>query len=135
MSVGKEKRKVEYGAGIQQDDNMAPPLFLFPMQAAIETFEKLTTQPKLEFRYHPFTQNPTKQKGRFQGQEMKWEGKKCLIDNLLYVDDGAFAYSSKQELEKGTQQLHDHLAKFGLQLHVGLENTKSKTEAMYTIIS
>ena len=59
---------------------------------------------------------------------MKWKGKKCLIDNILYVDDGAFAYSSKQELENGTQQLHDHLAKFGLQMHVGSENTKSKTE-------
>jgi len=34
MSVGKEK--LEYGASVQQGDNMAPPLFLFVMQAAIE---------------------------------------------------------------------------------------------------
>ena len=82
MTVGKEKWKVEYGARVQQGNNMVPSLFLFGMQAAIETFEKLMTQPKLEFRYHPFAQNPTKQKGRFQGQEMKWEGKKCLINTV-----------------------------------------------------
>ena len=128
----KRKRKVEYGASVQQGDSMVPPLFLLVMQGAIETFKKLTTQPKLE-RYHPFTQTPTKQKERFQGQETKWEGKKCLINNLLYVDDGVFAYSSKQEIEKGTQQLHNHLAKFRLQMHVGSENMKSKTEAMFIL--
>jgi len=68
-------------------------------------------------------------------QETKWDQNKCLIDNLLYVDDGAFAYSSKQELENGTQQLHDHLVKFGLQMHVGSENPKSKTEAMFLLSS
>ena len=34
-------------------------------------------------------------------------------------------------MQNGAQQLFDHLAKFGLQMHIGTSTTKSKTEAMY----
>jgi len=40
-------------------------------------------------------------------------------------------FSTKQDLEDRVQQLHDHLAKCGLQKYVELENAKSKTKAMY----
>ena len=35
------KKQVEYTMGIQQGDNMSPPLFIYVMRAAMETFRKL----------------------------------------------------------------------------------------------
>ena len=131
VSAGNEREEVEYGAGVQQGDNMAPPLFLLVMQAAIETLETNSTSTKLEFRHHPLANNPDKQKGRLQGQAMKWKGETLLVNNLLYVDDGAFAFPTRQSLEEGAQQIYDHLTKFGLEMHIGTEKAKSKTEAMY----
>ena len=73
------------------------------MQAAIETFETTQSQTKLEFRHHPFAKDPTKQKGRLQGQATKWQGEQLHINNLLYVDDGAFAFPTREDMEHGAQ--------------------------------
>ena len=40
VKVGKEERCIPYTVGIQQGNNMAPLLFLFPMQAFGEILEK-----------------------------------------------------------------------------------------------
>ena len=40
LKVGKEERCIPYTVGVQQGDNMAPLLFLFPMQAFGEILEK-----------------------------------------------------------------------------------------------
>ena len=74
LSVAKEKEYVKYGAGVQQGNNMAPPLFLFIIQAAFETFETISIPAKLEFRHHPTENDPTNQRGRLQGQETKMKG-------------------------------------------------------------
>jgi len=41
------------------------------------------------------------------------------VDNLLYVDDGAFLLRTLNELKIASQTIHDHFSKFGLQVHVG----------------
>ena len=82
---------------------MAPPLFLFIIQAAFETFETISIPAKLEFRHHPTENDPTNQRGRLQGQETKMKGKPLLINNLLYVDYGALAFSTQQDLRTGAQ--------------------------------
>ena len=47
------------------------------------------------------------------------------------MDDGAFAFPTRQDLENSAQQIYEHLAKFGLQMHIGSNDSKSKTEAIY----
>jgi len=100
LSAGKEKEHVKYGAGVQQGDNMAPPLFLFIIQAACKTFETISNPAKLEFRHHPTANHPTSQRGRLQGQETNMKWKPLLINNLLHVDNGALTFSTQQDLEK-----------------------------------
>ena len=56
---------------------------------------------------------------------------------LLYADNGAFMFSSRDDMINGMSLLHLHFQRFGLLMHVGTRATpsskgsKSKTEAMY----
>jgi hypothetical protein len=130
ISIGKDDREIEYGTGVQQGNNMAPILFLFVMLAVMETLD-LTGTTKPEFRYFPQSDKPLKQRGRLLGQPTKSNGSSFNIENLLYVDDGAFLFQSHSDIQTGAQKIHDHFAHFGLQMHVGNASTKSKTEAMF----
>ena len=38
---------------------------------------------------------------------------------MLYVDDGAFVFGLRHQLEIGTSLLLRHFAKFGLEMHIG----------------
>ena len=109
----KEKTKVSYNTGVQQRDNMAPILFNFMMQAAMDSMT-LTEQP-FEFRYFHNRANTKIQPGRLIAQPTKSQGKTFNVDNLLNIDDGSFLFATKAHLEKATHQLFDHFAKFGLQ--------------------
>ena len=40
LEMGKEKCEIEYNTGVQQGDNMAPILFLYVIQAGMETLHK-----------------------------------------------------------------------------------------------
>ena len=53
LEIGKEKYEIEYNTGVQQGDNMVPILFLYVMQAAMETLHKKITFNKLQFRHFP----------------------------------------------------------------------------------
>jgi len=46
------------------------------------------------------------------------------------VDDGTFLFSTLPEMKEAMQTIHDHFAKFVLQMHKGLSNAKLKTEEM-----
>ena len=56
----------------------------------------------------------------------------------LYADDGAFMFSSRDNMTNGMSLLHLHFQRFGLLMHVGTRATpsskgiKSKTEAMHS---
>ena len=50
---------------------------------------------------------------------------------LLYVDDSTFVFESRDEIEKGTQRIFDTFKRIGFLMHVGTNNAKSKSEAMY----
>ncbi len=41
------------------------------------------------------------------------------VKNLIYVNDGAFLFNNKNDLERLTQELHRHFLKFGLKMHIG----------------
>ena len=124
IPIGKEKIKVSYNTGVQQGDIMAPILFIFMMQAAMDLIALVMDQP-LEFRHFPDKANANVQPRRLITQPTKSQGDTFNVDNLLYVGDECFLFAIKEHLEKATQQLFNHFAKFGLQMHVG---TKKKTK-------
>ena len=49
----------------------------------------------------------------------------------LFADDCALLFATRRDLIEGTNIINDHLKKFGLLMHVGRGEVKSKTEAMY----
>ena len=136
LKLGEVLCEIEYNTGMQKGDNMAPILFLYVMQAAIETLNAKLTCNNPYFRYFPTQKNAAKQLyGRLGPQLNPKYSKKneCAfqIDNLLYIDDGSFLLETLDKLKETTQIIHDHFSKFSLQLHVGKRNLKLKTEAMF----
>jgi hypothetical protein len=137
IKVGKEKREIEYTSGVQQGDNMAGILFLFVIQAATETYVpiQMPEEESIEFRYFKIQREEKKQRGKLVGQNTTSKGEKLHINNSLYMDDGAFLFTTLQALQTNAQEIFNHFAKFGLLVHVGrIENgkkIKSKTEAVF----
>ena len=50
---------------------------------------------------------------------------------FLYVDDGAFVFNNKKYLKSGSLIAFTQMKRLGLNMHVGIGNKTSKTEAMY----
>ena len=44
---------------------------------------------------------------------------------MLYIDDGAFVFESRTDIEKGITLLSDHFDRFGLEMHIGMKPTKT----------
>ena len=49
----------------------------------------------------------------------------------MYIDDGAFIFNNRADLERGAQIINEHFKKFGMEMHVGRDEKKAKTEFMY----
>ena len=70
---------IPYETGIQQQDNMAPLLFLFVMQAVIQMLKDALPTNKPEYRYFP------NDKGRLRGQRTKSAGTPFNIPNFYLL--------------------------------------------------
>ena len=38
--------------------------------------------------------------------------------SVLYVDDGAFTFEDRAQIEKGVELIFSHFTKFGLEMHI-----------------
>ena len=123
VKVGDVESELESSIGVRQGSCEGPVLFLFIMQAAMETME--WPVPKPEFRTRADGVTMGERSGRKRGASTfeHW----CS----LFADDCALFFNSRSDLEIGASYLYNHLRKFGLQVHVGSGSTASKTEAMY----
>jgi len=98
------------------------------MLAATEMI-KLMEDP-LKFQFFPDNPKTHKQNGCLAAQPTKSKGTMFSINNILYINDGVFLFATRDHLIRATQQLSKHFARFGLQMHVRNNETKSKMEAM-----
>jgi hypothetical protein len=84
-----------------QGDNASSILFLFVMMAATESFtSSFQLKDKPTFHYIP-EKNAHEQNGRIKGQ-CTAKGTMFAVENLLYIDDGAFLCNSKSDLKRLT---------------------------------
>ncbi len=124
-----------YTIGVKQGDNMAPILFLVLMQAATETLLKKWTQhglTPLNFQYPEQTDHS--EHGPFlAGQPINQPQSLSILQIfcILFVDDGAFIFETRNQLIKGAQLIYDTFKQFGLNMHIGKDGKPSKTEAMF----
>ena len=142
IKVGKEKAEIAQTVGVRQGDNLSPVIFLFIMNAFAETLEHewdVAGLVKATF-HHLSTSNVTE---LTTGQCVSHKAKSASrfsevlrVIQTLYVDDGAFIFNSRREMEIGLGIVNEVFARFGLEMHMGrnhgTENqTESKTKCMY----
>ena len=71
--------------------------------------------------------------GKLTGHKVKIfsQGNLLTLFCVLYVDDGAFPFENRLQLELGLSLIHNHFVKFGLEMHIGRGNKASKTECIF----
>ena len=130
---GDESVSIDYLTGVHQGDNLAPLLFILVFQAAMESLE--TTQQRKEIttpRYNFFPNTAKNQpRGRLSGQNAQSKGTIFNHWLSLYVDDSAFILTSREDATRTANLVLEHLKKFGLKMHTGTEDKKSKTEVLF----
>jgi hypothetical protein len=53
------------------------------------------------------------------------------ILQCLYVDDGAFPFGTREDLQRGMELIYHHFARFRMEMHFGRGNSESKTECVF----
>ena len=135
LKIDKEIQEILQSVGVRQGDNMAPVLFLFLMSAAAETLESAWKQAGIEVLTVAHSPDDELNTGCVRGHTPRIYTSRKLtayeIYQLLYVDDGAFPFATRDALIKGLTLVHSHLARFGLEVHIGRDGAPSKTECVF----
>ena len=138
LRVGEEKVEIEATVGVIQGNNLGPILFIYLIQAVATTLDKKMRKANIkqaDFRCYKrrkdgMTQyNPSLSKAT----NVNNEGMKFKFDKSFYVDDAAFTFLTRNDIERGGKLIQSHFKEFGLTVHAGnkLTEDKSKTEAMF----
>ena len=135
LKIDKEIIEILQSVGVRQGDNMAPVLFLFLMSAAAETLEPAWRQADIEVLTVAHNKDDEIDTGYIRGHTPRMYTSRKLtayeIYQLLYVDDGAFPFPTRDALIKGLSLIYSHLARFGLEVHIGRGDESSKTECVF----
>ncbi len=134
LKIENETCLVDYTVGVRQGDNMAPTLFIFLMQAFFTTFSKHWTknkgqQPPKFYHHHDNLQGLLLRQQK--PQKINKGTNEFQFLGPLFVDDCAFLLNSYAEAQMAAKEVKKHLSRFGLIMHVGIGDKKSKTEAMF----
>ena len=117
-------------AGVPQGNSMSPVLFIFYIQAVLETLDDEFVRQGVDRDKPIFSY---KMDHVIHGR--RWNAKKGVIDTeageSLYADDAAFLFASRKSLCECAVIIDRHFTGFGLQVHKGKPGKKSKTECMY----
>jgi hypothetical protein len=135
MNVAGKKKSFESTCGVKQGDNLGPILFIFMIQAVSTTLDKKWNFETPDFRWHGMKKdgshkwNPNLGKGTSTATE----GTPFSFWKSYYVDDAAFLFLNRKDIEQASKLIMSHFKRFGLTVHSGSKrNDKpSKTEAMY----
>ena len=118
LKVGEADVTFDATIGVKQGDNMAPVLFLFYIQAAIEKMDRDWPVDRPEFLF--------KMDSTVTGRPYTAKGARFNFWTSLYADDGGFLFNSRSDLKAGARTVYICLLAFGLKMHVA-----GKTEALY----
>jgi hypothetical protein len=131
VKIGKEKAEIDQEVGVRQGDNVSSVIFLFLMSAFAETLEKEWKQSGLPEATFKNVTNASK--GQLTGH-LKSSAKRALeliIHQILYIDDRAFFFETREDAMLGLNLINKVFAKLGIEMHIGRGNNQSKTKVMY----
>ena len=137
LQIGKEKAEIPQAVGVRQGDNLSPVLFLFLMSAFAKTLEaewKAAGISTAEFKRVPLSNiNHLMSDGKLTSHNRNNLDSGTLFEimQILYVDDGAFFFNTREEMIRGLELIRKVFARLGLEMHLGSDGKASKTEAMY----
>ena len=121
--------------GVRQVDNMAPVLFLFLITAFTKTLEIVWKERDIPILCVMTTVNEHIAEGKICSHTpAMFKSKKLTayeILQCLYVDDGAFPFGTREDLQRGIELIFHHFARFGLEIHIGRGALESKTECVF----
>ena len=60
------------------------------------------------------------------------QGNLLTLFCALYVDDGAFPFKDRSQLELGLSLIYNHFVKFGLKMHIGQGSKYPNTECIFS---
>jgi hypothetical protein len=115
--------------GVLQGSNLSPTLFIVFMQAVMEV-----TQRKMKCVKPVFS---TKKDGVIFGRRFDTGGPtrskvtEFHMGESFYADDGAFLFESRDDAEETLNIMYPEFKRFGMQIHIGRNGVRSKTEALF----
>jgi hypothetical protein len=135
VNIQTSVREIPQEVGVRQEDNMAPVLFLFLMTAFAETMELKWKHEKIKVVTAMIAANDEIKKGQLCSHMPKMFHSKILsaykIFQCLYVEDGAFPFNTRKSLSRGMTLVHRHFTRFGLEMQIGRNGSKSKMECVF----
>ena len=115
---------------------MAPVLFLFLMTAFVKTLELVWKERDIPILRVMTTANEHIAEGKICSHTpAMFKSKKITayeILQCLYVDDGAFPFRTREDLQHGMELIFHHFTRFGLEMHIGRGASESKTECVFS---
>jgi hypothetical protein len=123
VKIGSVDSKIESSIWVRQGSCEGPVLFLFIMEATLETMKWPVPKPVFCTRKNGVTMGERTERKR--GTVKHEHG--CS----LYADDVVFFFNTRERILKKVPAVYAHLLHFGLTMHIGFGTTPSKTEAMF----
>ena len=116
LVIGKLDTSIDFKVGFKQGDSMSPVIFLFLMMAFAEPLEGKWMDLGLSEAQFAQKDNSPISTGQLVSHQPGTLLSGMLFDLfcMLYVDDGAFVFESRTDIETLITLLSYHFARFGL---------------------
>jgi hypothetical protein len=111
IKIGEEDAVIDSLIGVRQGSCEGPVLFLYMIQAVMETVEWPDEVTKPQFR--------TREHGETHGVQQIQEDGAFTYEFWvsLFADDCALVFNTREQLASGTEYINNHFSAFGLQMH------------------
>ena len=129
LKVGKEELSISYSCSVKQGDSLAPLLFCLVFQIAVEKVQSELTRNCISI---PSFKSSSSDYATIRKPSKKTKfNMKTQVPALLFIDDDALPFSSRNDLINGAIICINIMAKFGLTIYTGRGSKVSKTEAVF----